>query len=682
MARFAELPGRHRAGGGLLDRLGIGTAARRQAEAEQARQEWVDRDRDRQQWEAERQRWISGQHRLNADATPARLAADAARAGARILTAGQNRQRAAARWHEAARAASGEALPEPRLPATAAAALRAVLYRPATAPPLPDQLAPVRFRQAHDRLRAALATRDMQAADQSAAQERLLAAERSFGETSASGAAELERLGTEVSAAAARVRDGGAALEWATRELGDPMIALGYAEPPDPGELAERREQLSRKIRVLPGYAELRRRWLDIVEGFSDAQLAADTGEALLRSVNLVCATTTGIAGRSADSVRRVDFDTLIVDEASRVIDSEFLIGAVRARRWILVGDEHQLPPYVEQSDEYHLHALTALYRQERGDADSLEESVRHLARLWQEEDEEQRRFREETVRELAADLRARDEWPGVYMDAFADARQYFAGADPDREFLRAMRDHLVKSLLERVTASARRSLREPLIIQRRMIEPMAEIVRLPVYQGQYQTPTARELRRCGVSPLVTQTFDRPIVFLDTSARGKEEQHGHGFINKLERDWIANACRIYERELTGTDQVTVSILCFYLAQALEIRSRLKAPRYPGFRRLAFERIDPIDKIQGQQSDIVFISFCRSNPHPSKNFGQWLQDLRRLNVACTRARRAVVLVGHREMLSKLHTFEGAQNFYGNLFSLFDASPDHFLHLKDF
>jgi hypothetical protein len=78
--------------------------------------------------------------------------------------------------------------------------------------------------------------------------------------------------------------------------------------------------------------------------------------------------------------------------------------------------------PYVEQSDEYHLHALTALYRQERGDAGSLEESVRHLARLWQEEDEELRRFREETVCKQAADLRARGEWPGVYLDAFADA--------------------------------------------------------------------------------------------------------------------------------------------------------------------------------------------------------------------------------------------------------------------
>lgn len=682
-ARLAELPSRHSMGSRLADRLGIGAGARRRAEAERARQEWADRDRERQQWEGERQRWTAERNRLNTDAHPGWLAADAAQASERLLAAEQNRQRVAARWHEATRAASGQTLPEPHQPATAAAALRAVLYRPATAPPLPAQLAPARFRQAHDHLRAAMATWDVLAADQSAGQELLLAAERSSREASASGQAEQERLGSEISVAAAMVRTCQAAMERATQELGDRMVALGYAEAPEAGELTERREQLDRKIRVLPRYSELRRRWLELVDGLSDAQLAADTGEALLRSVNVVCATTTGIAGRSAESVRRVDFDTLIVDEASRVIDSEFLIGAVRSRRWILVGDEHQLPPYVEQNDEYFLHALTALYRQERGEADSLEDSVRHLAKLWQEEDEELRRFREKTVCEKAADLRARGGWPGAYMDAFADARQYFAGADPDREFLRVMRDHLVMSLLERATAGSRRSLRESLIIQRRMIAPMAEIVRCPVYRGQYQTPTERELRRCGVSPLITQTLYQPIIFLDTSsAPCKEVQHGHGFINALERDWIVRACRIYENELTGTTPVTVSILCFYLAQAMEIRKRLKAPRYPGFRRLIFERIDPIDKIQGQQSDIVFISFCRSNPRPGKEFGQWLQDLRRLNVACTRARRALILVGHREMLSRLHTFEGAEKFYGNLFSLFDTSPDHFLHLEDF
>ena len=47
MARFAELPGRHRAGRRCSTGLGSGPQ-RRQAEAEQARQEWVDRGRDRQ----------------------------------------------------------------------------------------------------------------------------------------------------------------------------------------------------------------------------------------------------------------------------------------------------------------------------------------------------------------------------------------------------------------------------------------------------------------------------------------------------------------------------------------------------------------------------------------------------------------------------------------------------------
>ena len=679
--RLAGLPGRERIGQRLADRLGFGARARREAEVEQARQEWIDLDRERQRRGAERQRWIDWQYQLNNDETPGRLAADLAQAAERLEAAIRRRQHAADQWRDTALAAGGEILPEPYLPVASAAALRVVLSAPASTSPLPAQLAPAGFRQAHDRLRTGVAARDEQAARYHMAAEALLAAERSARESAASGQAEQKRLDLEISAAAIRVSDGEAVLEQATGELGDPMTALGYAEPPDHGELTERRERLNRKIRVLPQYAELRRRWLDIVSGFSNAQLVADTGDALLRSVNLVCATTTGIAGRAADPVSRVDFDTLIVDEASRVIDSEFLIGAVRARRWILVGDERQLPPYVEQDDEYYLHALTALYRQERGDAGSLEESVRHLAQLWHEEDEEQRQFREATVLERAVSLRDRGEWPGACQDAFVRARQYFPGADPDREFLRAMRDHLVRSLLERVTASSRRSLREPLIIQRRMIAPMAEIVRMPVYRGQYQTPTARELRRSGVTPLTTQTFDHPVVFLDTSVRGKEEHRGHGFVNQLECDWIVNACRIYERELTGSDKVTVSILCFYLAQALEIRKRLKAPRYPGFRRLSFERIDPIDRIQGQQSDLVFISFCRSRPHPGRDFGQWLQDLRRLNVACTRARRALVLVGHREMLSRLRTFDEARNFYGNLFSLFDTSPD-FMQIQDF
>jgi hypothetical protein len=680
-ARLAELRGQDRAGRGLLDRLGIGPVARRQSKVERTRNHWAARERERERWDGERQRWLAEQQRLSADTTLGELAQRIKQAGERLRAGTLSRHRASARWREASYAACGEALPEPQQPEVVARALRAVLSEPASSPPLPAQLTPATFRQAHESLRAAAAARQERMDAQAAAQRLFEAAGQALRDAQASGQAVLEQFAGDDSAAARRVRDCEIGLEQVMRQLSDPAIALGYAEPPDSGELAGRREDLRRKIRVLPRYPELRRRWLELVGGLSDEQLADDTSDALFRSVNVVCATTQGITGRSAYSARDADFDTLIVDEASRVIDSEFLIGAARARRWILVGDERQLPPYVEQGDEFYLHALAALDRHERGDSVSLDESVRHLAELWSEEDAEQRQFRGSEVLKLAEDLRARGEWPRDYQQAFAEARQYFRGTDPDREFLRAMRDHLIRSLLERVAAGSRRSLREALVIQRRMIEPMAKIVKGPVYKGQYETPPAAELRERGVYPLITQFFQRPIVFLDSSVLGKEKQVGHGFVNELECEWIAEACRRYESELTGNDRVTVSIVCFYLAQALRIREKLGAPRYRRFRRLVFERVDPIDKIQGQQSDLVFISFSRSQPHPGKNFGRWLQDVRRLNVACTRARRALVLVGHGEMLRQLHSSEAAQEFYRNLFSLFDQFPDHFMHLKD-
>ena len=107
------------------------------------------------------------------------------------------------------------------------------------------------------------------------------------------------------------------------------------------------------------------------------------------------------IAGRKGDNGDWTDgdwsdFDTLIVDEASRVTDAEFLIGAYRSRRWILVGDEHQLPPYVEQDEEHFLHALVSLRMVEQGVAPDAKTAV-DLFENWWEEDEELRQFRRES---------------------------------------------------------------------------------------------------------------------------------------------------------------------------------------------------------------------------------------------------------------------------------------------
>lgn len=76
-----------------------------------------------------------------------------------------------------------------------------------------------------------------------------------------------------------------------------------------------------------------------------------EVGLLLLLTANLVCATPIGIA--MAREFRQVDaaFDLMIVDEASKATITDFLVPAARARRWILVGDHRQLPPYVDADE-------------------------------------------------------------------------------------------------------------------------------------------------------------------------------------------------------------------------------------------------------------------------------------------------------------------------------------------
>jgi superfamily I DNA and/or RNA helicase len=376
------------------------------------------------------------------------------------------------------------------------------------------------------------------------------------------------------------------------------------------------------------------------------------------------------------------------VDEASRVIDSEFLIGARQARRWVLVGDEHQLPPYVHSPDEQHLHALAALNMTERGAAPDLESAVKYLNTLWQE-DEELHQLRTDPVQKTAERIRDNGQWRRTYRPAFQTAYKRLGrdDLDADRALLAAMRTHLVRSLFERCVQTCPSPLRERLTEQRRMIDPIAAIVRDPVYDGEYDSPPPADLLRHGVSPLTGETLREPVVLLDTSnqPKAKEDLRGTGFVNELEADWAVAVCKLWERELRRRGErkrITVSVLTLYGAQAKLIRSRLGHPHYSDFRILKIEKVDSIDAIQGQESDLVILSFCRTRRgRMGDGFGLWLQDVRRLNVACTRARRSLVLIGHRRTLERLSTIDEARAFYSHLFGLFDRKSPGTVVLRD-
>ena len=74
----------------------------------------------------------------------------------------------------------------------------------------------------------------------------------------------------------------------------------------------------------------------------------------VLEAANLVCGTTIGILQhpdiKSHDHTSP-DFDVLIIDEASKTTFQEFLVPAMLAKRWVIVGDPKQLSPYVDDDE-------------------------------------------------------------------------------------------------------------------------------------------------------------------------------------------------------------------------------------------------------------------------------------------------------------------------------------------
>ncbi len=123
----------------------------------------------------------------------------------------------------------------------------------------------------------------------------------------------------------------------------------------DKVDIAVRRAQIDERV------DELVVRWRETgtLAELDDEALERAAESAILASVNLTCGTTTGILAHPYIRRTKDDdagpnwphFDVLILDEASKTTFQEFLVPAQLARKWIVVGDVHQLPPFTETKD-------------------------------------------------------------------------------------------------------------------------------------------------------------------------------------------------------------------------------------------------------------------------------------------------------------------------------------------
>lgn len=110
------------------------------------------------------------------------------------------------------------------------------------------------------------------------------------------------------------------------------------------------RDDARAAVGALVGQSATHRRILALLrlQGEWLQRIGTDYGlkEAFLRSRTVVGGTAIGFLGLR--SVRDFEFDLCIFDEASKATATEALVPLVRARRWILIGDENQLPPIDE----------------------------------------------------------------------------------------------------------------------------------------------------------------------------------------------------------------------------------------------------------------------------------------------------------------------------------------------
>jgi superfamily I DNA and/or RNA helicase len=137
-----------------------------------------------------------------------------------------------------------------------------------------------------------------------------------------------------------------------------------------------------------------------------------------------------------------------------------------------------------------------------------------------------------------------------------------------------------------------------------------------------------------------------PLELVDTAGRGFEEGSPEGSDSRHNEGEAALCVAEVERVLAlGVPPGGVAVISPYDAQVQRLRELLAAHLEAGL------EVDTVDGFQGREKDAVVVSLVRSNEDGEVGF---LSDVRRMNVALTRARSKLVVIGDGATVSR-HPF---------------------------
>lgn len=274
-------------------------------------------------------------------------------------------------------------------------------------------------------------------------------------------------------------------------------------------------------------------------------------------------------------------FDTVIIDEAAKANLAETLVPLSMGDRYVLVGDDKQLPPYSDSS------IIEDFIKQPNTEIPELDKktAIQAVTTSLFEKIHNVESCPNECVTMLNYQYRMHPDIGNFISEAFYDGKVF-------------MGENTITQQLPLPSPYAK------------------QILFIDTYKG----------------------------FMKTGGYGAYERTvANSFCNELECDIICNQILPVISQHVDLKKYSVGVITPYSGQRDLLRHNIKDIN---LRRCVYT----IDSIQGREFDVVIFSFVRAfNPLSGRKVG-FLDDMRRLNVSLSRAKKKLILVGNKRTLT--------------------------------
>lgn len=305
-------------------------------------------------------------------------------------------------------------------------------------------------------------------------------------------------------------------------------------------------------------------------------------------------------------------FDVVIMDEASKATPLEMAVPLVLGKKIIVIGDHKQLPPMMDENT-----IDSALEKIGKKDiAEKLQKAESQFKRLF----EAAAKVRKTIVATLDTQYRMHEQIMNTIKQFYQEELAATGG----------LKCGIIDTM--DIPDLTNKGSRWHGITLNPIIQPSTHAVWIDVHTPEtYLNPGYKN--------------EGELKAIDLVLKALQQADGYSqFVNAQQKP----------------EDKEIGIITFYSAQSREIKKKYKGLNY---------RMDVVDRFQGMERNIIIVSTVRSNP---KNNIGFAKEIERINVAFSRARRLLIVVGNKRQ------FESNSNYAASIANMETVS---FEQLKD-